>query len=234
MIRAVFALIWIAIALLCSSSFAQEDTAGYWLDKGNESFERATSAANGTVMEQALQEALQAYDKAVEIDPDNATFLNLKGNTLYQLALFNKDPEKYNESLETFEKVTQINPKFAPAWTGKGTVLAMLGRYNESIDAYDRAIEIDPDSAKAWLMKSEALFELGRYDEALDSINRSIEINPRNADALYMKAGYYGETGRIREALQAFNETLEVDPNKQTPGSGKPISWLAWAAMKRL
>lgn len=60
------------MALLWGSAMAQQETAGYWLSKGSESLEQALNETqNETSRDLLLQEALDAYNKTVEIDPQS-------------------------------------------------------------------------------------------------------------------------------------------------------------------
>ncbi|RMF28848.1 MAG: tetratricopeptide repeat protein, partial [Candidatus Nitrosothermus koennekii] len=54
------------------------------------------------------KEALEAFDKAIAIDPNFADAWNNKGVALAKL-------KRYEEALEAFDKALEINPKFAEA-----------------------------------------------------------------------------------------------------------------------
>jgi tetratricopeptide (TPR) repeat protein len=54
------------------------------------------------------KEAIEYYDKALEIDPKFALTLYNKGNALYHLG-------KYNEAIECYDKALEIDPKNAYA-----------------------------------------------------------------------------------------------------------------------
>jgi tetratricopeptide (TPR) repeat protein len=63
------ALALLAIAVVCVSVTAQEDTADYWLEKAYE------LSTNGS-----YEEALLAYDRVLEMDPENYTAIINKGH----------------------------------------------------------------------------------------------------------------------------------------------------------
>ena len=74
MTKAIFASACIALAMLCICSLAQDYTASYWLNKGNESHEMTINETqNRTARDIFLQEARRAYDKAIEVDPQSAS-----------------------------------------------------------------------------------------------------------------------------------------------------------------
>jgi tetratricopeptide (TPR) repeat protein len=104
-------------------------------------------------------EAIQAYDKAIEIDPKLAIAWSNKGNVLGRSG-------RYNEAIQACDKAIEIDSKLADALQSKGISLIGLGRYDEAIQALDKAIEIKPNNANAWTGKGIAFRHLGRYDEA--------------------------------------------------------------------
>ncbi len=81
--------------------------------------------------------ALVAVDKAIEIDPYNATAWYDKG----QIYLAE---HKYDKALIAYEKSLIIKPNGADAWNGKGVALTELGRYDEAQLAYNESLRLDP------------------------------------------------------------------------------------------
>jgi len=60
---------------------------------------------------------------------------------------------RYEEALECFNKVLEINPNCADAWSRKGLTLARLGRYEEAIRCFDRSLSIRNDFEIIWAKK---------------------------------------------------------------------------------
>jgi len=81
------------------------------------------------------EEALQAFDKAIELDPQYADAWNNKGVALYELG-------RYKEALQAYDKAIELDPYDADAWNDKGTVLGKLGRHYEAQVCYDKAKEL--------------------------------------------------------------------------------------------
>lgn len=145
MTKAIFALAWIALVVLCISSLAQKDTASYWLNKGNESREMAINETqNQTAREFFLQEALEAYDKAIEIDPQSASAWFKKGELQIDFL------GNYEEALHAFNKSTEINPQFADAWYQKGKTLTGFGDFEEALESYNESLKNNPNSSETW------------------------------------------------------------------------------------
>jgi curved DNA-binding protein CbpA len=83
-------------------------------------------------------EAIQCYDKAIDIDPDNPVVWNNKGLALSSLG-------KYDEAIQCYDKVIGIDPNDADAWNNKGLALSSLGNADEAKKCYDRSKELGYD-----------------------------------------------------------------------------------------
>ncbi len=193
-------------------------------------------------------EALQNYNKILEMNPKNEVALLGKGFALeylerYEEALnaFNKaleiNPEdettllrkesvlehleRYEEALDTSNKALEINSKNEVALLEKGSALDHLKRYEEALDAFNKALEINPKYLNALGYKGCILRNLKRYDEALLTLNNAIEIFPKNEDILLCKGCVLGTLNRFEEALEIFNKVLEINPRNTNALSKK-------------
>ncbi|MFX1563244.1 MAG: tetratricopeptide repeat protein [Promethearchaeota archaeon] len=89
-----------------------------------------------------LHDALVAFNRAIQIQPEfPLPWLN-RGVTLRQL-------KRYQEALESYERALQLKPEFASIWFNIGNVLLDLGRPDEAQEAYRRTIQLDPNHQKA-------------------------------------------------------------------------------------
>jgi len=124
-----------------------------------------------------IWEALEAYGKALELEPQNAQTWFNKGKALARM-------ENVAEALEAFENATLYNPQDKSAWNNRGVMLRKLGRLEEALDCYVHALKVAPRYVWAWNNKGVVLEQLGRNDEAGESYRRALEINPRYGPAI--------------------------------------------------
>src|SRR5208283_252017 len=63
-----------------------------------------------------FDEAITAYDKAIEVDPQNSGAWYNKGRTLNKLNMS-------DEAIKAYDKVIELNPQDSIGWIGKGRAL---------------------------------------------------------------------------------------------------------------
>ena len=189
-----------SIVALC-----QENTASYWVAKGDD------YSSN-----EFYDDAIKAYNKAIEIDPNATMAWYNKGINLKNLG-------KYNEAIECFNKTIELNPQYFSAYSSMGETLSYLGKKEEAITAYDEAIRINPNFSLAWNNKGSVLLDLGKNEEGLKCIDKALEIDPRNALAWFNKGATSGNLGRNEEALQYLNKALEINPNLKLALNAKRV-----------
>jgi len=206
------ALTLLALAIICITAEAQENTAEYWIDRADEYMN------NGSI-----EGAVSAYDEALKIDPDNTTILIHKALELSVLGRVNESSETYERALSLLDENLLKDPNDAKAWQWKATVLGSMKRQNESLAAYEktleafnRRIETDSKDADAWVGKGNSLMNLGKWEEAQDAYNRAIEIDPQDYHTWGRKAEVIGRIGDLNESVEAYDRTIELIPSGNT------------------
>jgi hypothetical protein len=89
-----------------------------------------------------LEEAIEAYTKALAIKPDHAEAYNNMGNAL-------KEQGKLEEAIDAYNKALAIKPDSAEAYYNMGNALKVQGKLEEAIKAFNKALDIKPDYADA-------------------------------------------------------------------------------------
>ncbi len=121
--------------------------------------------------------------------------------------------ERYEEALQDFQRVLELNPLYARAWYSKGATLGKLKRGDEALAAYEEAIRLDPHYVAAWNNKGDMLDALERYEEALAAYDRAIRLNPQYSRAWYNKGITLWNQERYEEALTAYDEAIRLNPH---------------------
>ena len=84
-----------------------------------------------------LQEAVQAYDKAIQLKPDFAEAYSNRGNTLKELG-------QLDEVLKSCDKAIEIKPDYADAHYNRHALLLNPNDLMPAIKNMEKAVDIDP------------------------------------------------------------------------------------------
>ncbi len=97
---------------------------------------------NGRLAIKAFNNALQSYEKAIQINPKDANLWHEKGVIL-------REVDRGNEAIRAFDKSIEINPDGPNAWYDKGVTLKGLGREEEATKCFQRVLELNPSHTMA-------------------------------------------------------------------------------------
>ena len=182
-----------------------EETARDWFEKGE------VLMVNGST-----KEALAAYERAVELDPEMAEAWIGRGYAKSRVAFIDKDPAGYNEALLSFERAIELNRSQSMAWNGKATLLSMMGRYYEAVDAYDASLEMDPLQPWVLVGKANALWKLGRHNESIAAGDEAIDATSETVEKAFVwfeRAHLFAEDGDYNGTVEALNRAIELAPD---------------------
>jgi tetratricopeptide (TPR) repeat protein len=162
-------------------------------------------------------EAIIAFDHAIQIAPNNSIVYFHQGVVFDAL-------DWYNEAVDAYDQAIQINPNYADAHFNKGNTLRLLERYEEAIPAYDQAILLNPNIADAHFNKGNTLHNLRRYEEAISTYDQAILLNPTVADTYFSKGLALASLNRYEEAISAYDQAILLDPNVAYIQEERPCS----------
>jgi tetratricopeptide (TPR) repeat protein/tRNA A-37 threonylcarbamoyl transferase component Bud32 len=185
-------------------------------------------------------DALKAYNRAVEIRPEYAEAWNGQGDTFlalkrYKDALDSYDKaiqiqpsyleawasrgkaldflQQYEEAIASFDAALKIQPKYLEAWDGRGNAQIKLKQYSEAIASFDKAVKLQPDYSPAWYRRGLALHSLRRYQEAVDSYNKAVELKPDSPQSWYSRGNALIVLERYPEAVESYDKAVQFQPN---------------------
>lgn len=116
-----------------------------------------------------IREADEAFDRCLELDPENFRVLCDKAMILRKRGF-------YNEALNLVEKSLAINSTDPLTFLQKSQILYKLGRSEEAVKAIDHAIELDPDVAIFWRWKYMMQRKIGCNGEASEAYVKALEL----------------------------------------------------------
>jgi Tfp pilus assembly protein PilF len=174
----------------------RRQAADYWVGVGDEH-----SGAG------RYQEALDAYRKALDVDPDSVTAYNGIGVVSTRM-------KRYDEAVASYDQALRRDPD--SAWTRSNLGLAYLEmrKYPEAIETLRQAVKSMPDLSVAHLNLGIAYAKTEQYRAAAASYQEAIRLSPSLADAYFGLGLVYLALHDRKAALRQHEILQQIDPEQ--------------------
>ena len=163
-----------------------------------------TAKTNPAVQVRADTENMQAYE----------LYLKARENFIARREL--------SETAGMFERVVQLDPKFARGWEGLAAVSSVAPSWGYSDRDYfalarkaaERALELDASLSMPWAVKSQIIGNTWPIDFSgqLADLDKAIAADPRNATALLWRGIAWTKLGFFDRAIADIDRAIAVEP----------------------
>ncbi len=124
----------------------------------------------------ALDAAMEAFKKALQLKPDYAEACNNMG-----LVLSKQGREK--QAVEAFQKALTLDPKMSEIYNNLGFLYHTTARYDRAVQMFGQAIENSADSSVAYTNLGNSFYALKQSEKAVEAWRRAVELDPLNENA---------------------------------------------------
>jgi tetratricopeptide (TPR) repeat protein len=114
-------------------------------------------------------EALGAYECAIQLDSNNAAAYNGRGNVKRQL-------QDYAQAIVDYNKAIELDSSIAIFYNNRGWSYYNLGNLDLALDDFNEAITLDDQLAYAYNNRGLVYVARGNYQQALSDYDRAIEL----------------------------------------------------------
>ena len=194
---------------------------------------------NILIAEERLDEAVDAFNKALRRKAEFADCLNNKGLILHRLgrheealesflALLRYRPDytdahssianiyrdlgKFDQALEHYYNALSQKPE-AKTYANIGFILQERGDYQGTIAVYQKALKLDTDLFPVLNNMGVIHNEIADYAQAIHYYQRALVVQPKNAETMSNLANALRNIGRISESVSMLEQAVELDPN---------------------
>jgi predicted O-linked N-acetylglucosamine transferase (SPINDLY family) len=152
-----------------------------------------------------LPAAVAAYEKFLQLKPNDGKGLNNLGRALLDLG-------DCGRALQALQHAVAAVPTNASAFCNLGDALRACGKPGEANDAYRRAVAIDPKMAEAHSSLGTFLVQCGQIGEGIASLQHAISLNPRLYSARFNLSRALQDAGLMEAALVQCRAAVEIRP----------------------
>lgn len=174
--------------------------------------------------------------KALELDPRNPI-------ALLNFGLVQAIKGKYDEAIQTIEKLLEYNPHFSQARPilmkikrqkkafgnikkedkdipsnatesfAKGVNFMQTREFEKARASFEKALKIYPNFAEAYLYLGMIDQALEHKKSALEYFNKALKYNSKSAEAWYHIGAIFDSQNKYQKALESYDKAIELNPN---------------------
>jgi len=167
------------------------------LDEGNKLFD-----------EGKYDEAIQAYNKLLEDNPDLYIVNQNLGNCYFQM-------EQYDKAAEYYKKILDGDPENTNAMILVGKAYANKGDDELALEWYKKIKFEELKDPTVLYNIGTRFYNMANYEEALKYYQRSVEIKEDFLDGIYQLGLTYLTLGKNDESIAQFENYLKIDPDSE-------------------
>ena len=155
-----------------------------------------------------LENGIDNYKKALQLQSDNAEFHNGLG-ALYYLNKW------YARAAEEYRRAIKNNPYYAEAYNNLGLIYFDQQQYDAAQEAFLKTVCLKPNFAEGYNNLALVYFKKQLYDKALEGFNQALLLTPHNAQIHFNLAlVYFHGFKDSHKGISHLKESLRLNPNQ--------------------
>lgn len=176
--------------------------------KGSAYFSRTTK--------DAIAQARQMYQKAIDLDPDYADAYAALGVSYWVewIWQFTQDSNVLIQANELIQKALALDDASPSAYMVLGFLQALKKNYAQALESVRKGIALDPNNPDAYLLMGFFLTVSGKAEEAITHIKKAMRLNPHYPFIYAFRLGMaYHFTNRYDEAISEYKKSITLNPD---------------------
>ena len=188
---------------------------------------------------QSLKDAIEDFNRAIQLYPEYAAVYNNRGNVLLGIGAVREAMKDFDRALALapgyaaafsnraggymklgqtdlaiadYTKAIALIPANPAALTGRGRAHLAAWRPQAAIRDFTRAVALDARFSAAYRSRAETRLAMERYEEAIEDFSRAIAFEARNADLYVLRGSAYLQAGNAASAVKDFATGIELNP----------------------
>lgn len=150
-------------------------------------------------------EALPMIERALEIDPKNASALALR-------AMIHLQRDELAAAKRDIEASAALEPRNNIMFGARGMLAEKAGNWTEAAAIYGEVLKDFPSHVSALVRRAAAFRELGNREGALADAAAAIEQDPKRVDMYLLHANEFKKAGQIHESLAEAAAVTAANP----------------------
>ncbi len=190
-----------------AAQFVDEETIARYVIAHNPSASQAyLNLALALINQGRTDEALEAYQACLKLDPYNPDVQNAYGNALQMTG-------RLPEAVAHIRRALQLQPANAAFYCNLGNALQMSGDFPAADREFQQSEKLNPTAGATYVDYGLCLAKQGRDADAIVQYQKALAIDPTLPEVHTAFGSSLLGVGRNAEAAAQFEQALQSNPN---------------------
>lgn len=164
-----------------------------------------------------ILEAIQQFETAAHIDPDNLRARRRLGAIYYELLASERrghrisSGDTLNKAIRQYEAIGRLDPRDGDSLLVLGRLYGQAGRSREAIATLEKHLEVAPSSEEALSMLAELYLGRNELQKAVEFQEKAVRINPGSPVLLRGLGRVYEQSGDFKKAAETYRKGMNVE-----------------------
>ena len=166
---------------------------------------------------EANAQALQMYERAIELDPEFALAYALLGLIhLHEWTYgWSQDPQSIEQAFELAQRAIALDDSLPVGHHVLGEIYLWEKQHELAIAELEKTTTLNPNYANGYAVLGAILNWAGRPEEAIGLVKKAMRLNPRYKPWYLWVLGHaYFLTSRYEEAIETFKTCIDRNPDQ--------------------
>ncbi|TLD05209.1 uncharacterized protein PgNI_09744 [Pyricularia grisea] len=161
-----------------------------------------------------LEDAMQAYERAITINPQSIPAMNAMSAIL-------RTKEEFPKACEYLNAIIKLDPTNGEAWSAMGHCYLMMDELQQAYSAYQNALVNlqTPKDPKLWYGIGILYDRYGSLEHAEEAFSSVMQMQPdfEKANEIYFRLGIiYKQQSKFNQSLECFKYIVHSPPHPLT------------------
>lgn len=177
----------------------------------------------------ALEESLKAFDKALELDPEEKKIRTIDFATggvvdvaskkqgiyafYYNKAITDYNDQNFEGAAENFETAYFVNPADTNSILNAAYAANAAGLNEKAIENFRKAYEAGSSDKNIFLQLYNYAIKQENFDDALEAIQMGRKVLPEDIDFMKYEVNLFIQMDRTDEASEGLEKAIASEPN---------------------
>ncbi len=165
-----------------------------------------TQQGQSLLREKQYPQAIEQFNKAINVDPNAITPYILRGSAFIQM-------KEYDKAIDNANQAVAAIPKEAASYFLRGRTYFTIKEYDKAMDDLSTVLRLRPNHIGALVMRARIYSQRKEYHLAVAELEKAVQLNKQDYKVLCDLGNLYYRTKRFKDSVRVLSSAIGMKPS---------------------